>query len=375
MSAVKTLAVEVSATPEAIEKCRDASHGETVRYIILKLEKENVDFVSSGDKAGSAASDFDKLKTLVTEKEPNYIFYRYRDEGEAQWALISWLPESTPVKSRMVYASSVVSTSVLIGTEKVSKQMAINTLKQLVWEDFHVDEVKLKNKTDFLAEENDASMPFSNRELAQRQVDREERQARVEMGTKSKEASGFHSVAFPLASEAEQAIKDMLTGAHNWVQLSLDSTFKSIELREKKTASSVSGLGDLLHKTEPQFYLYLFKDNVPILIYCCPEKGPTIKNKMVYSTCKSTLAENILQCGFSDIKKLDIREASDLTESELNDAYAAKASFKPSESSNSGAPVQLAGPKPGGNRYGGIGALGGLGAVIASKAAKRTPNQ
>ena len=38
-------------------------------------------------------------------------------------------------------------------------------------------------------------------------------------------------------------------------------------------------------------------------IYCCPEKGPTIKNKMVYSTCKSTLAETILTYGFSDVKK------------------------------------------------------------------------
>lgn len=119
----------------------------------------------------------------------------------------------------MLYASSVASTCVLIGAEKVSKQVAFNTLKQFVWDDFHQGEVKLKNKEDFLAEENDKALPFSDRELAQRQVDREERVARAEMGTKAKEASGFHTVAFPLAPEAEAAIKEMLAGGHTWTQL------------------------------------------------------------------------------------------------------------------------------------------------------------
>jgi len=297
---------------------------------------------------------------------------RYKDEGSAPWALISWLPESTAVKQRMVYATAVISTTVLVGADNVSKQVSYNTQKQLAWDDFKQEEVKLKNKEDFLAEENDASLPFSNRELAQRQVEREERQARVEMGTKAKEASGFHTVAYPLTPEAEQAIKEMLTGAHTWVQLSLDSAFKTIEMREKKTPSGVASLGELLHKTEPQFYLYTFKDNIPVLIYCCPENGPTIKNKIVYTTCKATLADTILQCGFTDVKKLDIRGPEELTESELNDAYVAKAAFKPSETSGSGS-VQLAGPKggSGASRYGGVSAIGGLGALVAGKAKKQ----
>jgi len=310
----------------------------------------------------------------VNDKDPCYIFYRYKDEGNAPWALISWLPESTPVKQRMVYATAVVSTIVLVGSENVSKQVSYNTQKQLAWDDFKQEEVKLKNKEDFLAEENDASLPFSNRELAQRQVEREERQARVEMGTKAKEASGFNRVASRLTEEAEQGFKEMATGAHTWVQLSLDAAFKSIELREKKTPSGVAALGDLLHKTEPQFYLYTFKDNIPILIYCCPEKGPTIKNKMVYSTCKATLADTILQCGFSEIKKLDIRGADELTESELNDAYVAKAAFKPSETAAGSGSVQFAGPKgsTGPSRYGApMGGLGGLGALVAGKAKKQ----
>lgn len=86
----------------------------------------------------------------------------------------------------------------------------------------------MKNKDDFLAPENDASLPFSERELAQRQVEREERQARVEMGSKAKEASGFHQVAFPLTADAEQAIRDMANGLHSWVQLVRNSLCLSL---------------------------------------------------------------------------------------------------------------------------------------------------
>lgn len=128
MAAVKTLAVDVGATPAAIEKCREAGHSSTIRYVILKLEKEQVDLVSSGDSQGNAGADFERLKSAVNEKEPAYIFFRYKDSGSAPWALISWLPESTPVKTRMVYASSVVSTCVLIGADSVSKQAAINNV-------------------------------------------------------------------------------------------------------------------------------------------------------------------------------------------------------------------------------------------------------
>jgi len=73
----------------------------------------------------------------------------------------------------MLYASSVESTKVLIGAERVSKLLTFNALSQLLFHEFAVQPIKLKNDTDFLAEENDAALPFSNIELAKRQVERE----------------------------------------------------------------------------------------------------------------------------------------------------------------------------------------------------------
>ena len=37
------------------------------------------------------------MKKLAKEGEPLYFFFRHKESGDAQWALISWIPEGTPV--------------------------------------------------------------------------------------------------------------------------------------------------------------------------------------------------------------------------------------------------------------------------------------
>jgi len=37
------------------------------------------------------------MKSKVSEAEPGYIFFRFKETTDAPWALISWIPESTPV--------------------------------------------------------------------------------------------------------------------------------------------------------------------------------------------------------------------------------------------------------------------------------------
>lgn len=83
---------------------------------------------------------------------------------------------------------------------------------------------------------------------------------------------------------------------------------------------------------------------------------------------------------------MDIRDPKDLTQDELNSAYSSKASFKPSNTVPTNVQLgmlilfsltlsvisfSLAGPqvRTGPARYGGVSAIGGLGATIAGKAA------
>ena len=54
-----------------------------------------------------------------------------------------------------------------------SSNVYILSQNQFQWSEFGQQVTKLKNEKDFLAEENDAALPFSELELAKRQVERE----------------------------------------------------------------------------------------------------------------------------------------------------------------------------------------------------------
>eukprot|EP01128_Nolandella_sp_AFSM9_P011708 TRINITY_DN863_c0_g1_i1.p1 TRINITY_DN863_c0_g1~~TRINITY_DN863_c0_g1_i1.p1 ORF type:complete len:724 (+),score=230.88 TRINITY_DN863_c0_g1_i1:147-2318(+) len=380
ISGVRTLTVTLAATGEAVSACDAAKTDSTTRAIFLTVEKEELQLEKVIEKSGTPLSDFQTMVDALPAKKAVYVLYRYKDEvtnGQWDYVFITWLPEGSPVRQRMVYSSGVSSTAVMIGEGRIGKYKTYNTKDQVVLSDFTEVGSNIKNKQDFLSEDNDASLPFSERELAQRQVEREERQARKELSNKAVKASGFHSVAFPLDAAAEKALGELKEGVHTWVQLSLDSKFKTIIFKKAESPSSVAELPGLLHTSEPQFYVYIYKDDTPILIYHCPEKGPTIKNKMVYSTAKAPLTETILSLGFNACKKLDTRDPKeDLTEEELNDAYAAK-KFTPSQvMGSSGGSVGSRGQKSGPGRYGApMGGLGGLAGLVAAGAnsQKRSP--
>lgn len=79
--------------------------------------------------------------------------------------------------------------------------------------------------------------------------------------------------------------------------------------------------------------------------------------------------------GFEEVKKLDIRSVDELTVEELDDAYKAKTAFKPANAAASAGPKFDSRGRPvGGKSYGApMGGLGGLGALVAAGAQKKTP--
>jgi len=169
-----------------------------------------------------------------------------------------------------------------------------------------------------------SNKPWNKRELAVQQLEREDAQALKDFETmaaeKPKEASGFHQVSFPLTPAANEAIKALEAGPHNWAQLTLDEPPTKIDI--VKTATISPGeLSDSVVPSHPQFYLYN-KDGVFVLIFCSPDNvgsgnfTQTIKSRMVYSTCKAALADSIKSLGIT-VKKFDIREPSELTTATL----------------------------------------------------------
>ena len=255
-------------------------------------------------------------------EEAAYFLFKEKQWGPSNWIFITYIPDSGPVQQRTVYGSAIEHLRTELGRDKFGGDKRYSEFSEISW-----------NNLKGLGGGSDAK-PWSKRELAQQELNAAEDVARAESASKPLPASGFHSVSYPLTSEATSALDQLKSGQVNWVQLSLDSTRKNMTSVCAKQVSQ-SELSSLIDETEPQFYLYNTSANSLVLVYCCPEKAPQ-KNRMVYSTCKASLADTLKASGVAIVKKYDIREPSEMSINQLNEALrsASASLFKPDERSH-----------------------------------------
>jgi len=119
-------------------------------------------------------------------------------------------------------------------------------------------------------------------------------------------------------------LRQLSSGHSNLVQLRVDPTKETIELRTTKTAT-IDSLSSHLPTNEPCFTFFRYdhnhdgEDQSPVLfVYSSTDDSP-VKLKMLYSTVKVTATGAAEQCGVKITRKLEISDASDLTAQYINE--------------------------------------------------------
>lgn len=269
-------------------------------------------------------ADLNAIASNWDASEAAYFLFKEKQWGPSNWIFITFIPDSGPVQQRTVYGSAIEHLRTELGRDKFGSDKRYSEMSEVTW-----------NNVKGLGGGSNADKPWSKREMAQQELNAAESVARQEAQAKPMPASGFHTASYPLTADATSALDQLKSGQVNWVQLSLDASRKNMTSVVSKQVSQ-NELTSLIDEQEPQFYLYNTSSNTIVLIYCCPENAPQ-KNRMIYSTCKASLAETLKQSGVSVVKKYDIREASEMTVSQLNEALrsASASLFKPDERSSS----------------------------------------
>jgi hypothetical protein len=167
--------------------------------------------------------------------------------------------------------------------------------------------------------------PWSQRELALQELEREEEMARRDMEQRAVPVIGLAKVEFPLADPLVESVHQLCNGDHNWIQVTLNEPPNQLELVESKTVSE-DDLISVVDPKKPQFYIYNRYNESIVVIYCSPEpvKGEqrfaqARQNRMVYATAKSSLLSGLTNLNLSlPLKQYNIEEPSELEESKLN---------------------------------------------------------
>ncbi|XP_049788723.1 twinfilin [Schistocerca nitens] len=299
---------------DALKKFFGKCKGGNIRVFKVSIENEQLSLAKFKEAVGTWQEDFDNcILPLVEDEQPSYVLYRLDSKNTSgyEWLLISWSPDNSPIRQKMLYASTKATLKQEFGSGQIKEELHGTTLEDITLNGF------MRHKQ---AAKEPAPLTTAEEELAE--LKRTE--VGVSVDSRHQTLSG---VAFPITKEARQAICGMLDDTYNYVQLRIDLDEEKIHLASAGNVP-VAKLSQKVPTDSARYHLYNFKHThegdymeTIVFIYSMPGYSCSIKERMLYSSCKGPLLETIeTEIGLSVTKKMEIDGGDELTEAALYDA-------------------------------------------------------
>lgn len=283
-------------------KCQ---HGK-IRMFKVTIENEELSLAAHVDCKGTWEDDFHKnIKTFLEDDQPTYVMCRLdgkSDTGGYRWLLLSWSPDDSPVRQKMLYASTKATLRQEFGGGHIAREAHASALDDL--------ESAIKEKS---------PGPLTRSE-------EESLESRVPV---SMDTSGacLNSLHMPLVDEAKAALEKFASGKVNYLRFSIDMAEERIlaDLCEKIEAKE---LGSKVPETAAKYHLFRFnykhldeEKEAIVFVYSMPGYSCPIKERMLYSSSKAPLIESIESSIAAKVdKKMEVDSGKEVSEDCLIEA-------------------------------------------------------
>ncbi|CAG9540366.1 unnamed protein product [Cercopithifilaria johnstoni] len=279
--------------------------------IVVKNEELCVNFQGKGTDDWRA--DFKRhLPDCLDAFEPCYILFRI-DEPYG-WILMSFADDRAPVREKMVFAATWATFKSEFGQSNIKYEYHVTDKKEMTLEAF---EKWLSSKED----------PGPMSEL-EKEFYSAHQQLKV-VAPSVVAAQTVRGVFFPVDQDAEEELRKLASHAVNYVQLSVDTLNEAIKLERSKASVTPEQLNKVIPRDKPRYNFYRFSHKYNnedydslFFIYSLPSSGCTIKEKMLYSSCKQPFLQAALSAAnLSPDKKIEI-DSKELLSSDILLDYA-----------------------------------------------------
>lgn len=290
-----------------------------IRYMKITIENEQLTLKSHGRVRKAFSSDYEHyVPPELDAASPCYIIVRFdsRDAMEQfEWLFVSYTPEDAHVRLKMLYASTRATLKREFGGSHIKEEL-FGTL---------ASDVNLQGLRQHCSSSssNEAPPPMTSTE--------EDLHA-----LRQSQSSGDHTITsphtmrgvlFPLSKHAKDALDDVARGRLAYVQLSIDLKNETINLEKRLADCDIDELGALVPAEAARYHVFIFKHKhdgattkSTLFIYSMPGQNCSVKERMIYSSCKAPLldqSEREHRLHFD--KKLEIDDGAELTRSHLLD--------------------------------------------------------
>jgi len=280
---------------------------------LLKVQIENEELVPIATKPTKSdfESDLSLIPDLLDAGVPSYIIAK-TDSDQPSFILFFYVPSKSKVKDKMLYASTR------------------SNLKQQLGNNFFADEVFGDQASDFSAQGYKHHLESKRMEAP---LTEQEQIKQSEHGSGEIYSGGastyVHGVAFPVEASATNAVKKMLNGEVDYVQIAIDCDNEKILATKSEKGVDMDGLRSRIPNDEPRFHFFAYKhDNDGssvtsyIFVYSCPDgskgtKSAPVRMRMLYSSSKANVGEIVKSVGGNIDARLEINTGDEINEEEL----------------------------------------------------------
>lgn len=154
-----------------------------------------------------------------------------------------------------------------------------------------------------------APAPLTMREEEMREMRRNEIHTDICTDSRQKTLGG---ISCALSQSAENAIRDAARGSCNYLQFKIELKEEKIHL-VKATNIDLIKLPKEIPDNEARYHIYLFKHTHEgdylesfVFIYSMPGYSCSVKERMMYSSCKAPFLDKIQSLGVEIEKKVNI---------------------------------------------------------------------
>lgn len=279
--------------------------------------------------------DFDIILPEVDANTPCYILFRFDEKSDSnyQWLFIFYMPETcrdyiyiysyvfyynafflASTRQKMIYASTKSTLKTEFGLSLIKEEYHATQIEEMTFKGY------LKNQ-EFLS----APKPLTTREQEMKELRRSV--VKAEIGSQNSIQMMGSGIVCPVSEEALNSINEMKKGIYNYLQFEIDLEKEEINV-SKKDQIDASQLKFQLPLDHARFHIFLYKHTYEsdyqesyIFIYSMPGTICSVKERMMYSSCKAYFIDTIQngKMGLDFDKKLEVDDMEELNEENLID--------------------------------------------------------
>lgn len=303
----------IKANEKLLKAFGKAKNGK-LRVIKVSIENEELSCSATAEIKKDWEKDYDKLVApLIEVNQPCYILYRLDTKTSMgyAWLLLSWVPDTASIRQKMVYASTKATLKQEFGSAHITEEIHATSIDESTFEGYQ------KHKKAFAA-----PAPLTMREEELAELRKTEVNTEINTDTRHQTLGG---ISCPLSAASKKAVLDLLQGSYDYLQFRIDLEAEQIHVSNASVVPLIE-LPKQIPDDHARYHLYLFKHTHEgdylesfVFVYSMPGYTCSVRERMMYSSCKLPFLDTLSALGVEVAKKLEIDSGSELTEQFLQD--------------------------------------------------------